>query len=181
IKPGVKVDIEFLRDGKPGKVTATPIEVPKNQMPQVDRNRIPKGLFDGLDGQGGQDGKNFRFNFPDMFGDEDEDGIVPNVPKDGKPRLGVNVSDISDEMRRQFNIPTGTKGAIVASVIPGSIADNLGLRAGDVITSLAGKAVDDGEDLVAVVKSVKKGESKQIKVLRFGKGTRSNIDASVTF
>ncbi|RYG39480.1 PDZ domain-containing protein [bacterium] len=177
IKAGQKVEVEYLRDGKNGKVTATPSEAPKAPEPKESQLQIPKGLFDG---EGGQP-RRFKFPFPEDLGDEDEGGIVPNVPNDGKPRLGVNVSDISDEMRRQFAIPAGTKGAIVASVVPGTIAANLGLRPGDVITELAGKAVSDGNDLVAIIKGVKKGEAKAIKVIRYAKGSRSNINATVTF
>ncbi|RYG47699.1 PDZ domain-containing protein [bacterium] len=181
IKPGQKVEIEYLRDGKAGKATATPSEAPKPAEPKERRFQMPKGLFDGLGDEKGARPREFRFPFPEGLDDEDQDGIVPNVPSEGKPRLGVNVSDISDEMRRQFQIPKNTKGAIVAGVIPGSIASNLGLRPGDVITELAGKPVTGGDSLVAIVKDVKKGVAQSIKVSRYAKGARTSINSTVTF
>ncbi|CAN5612391.1 Do family serine endopeptidase [soil metagenome] len=184
IKPGQTVQVEYYRDGKKATVNVMTGDAPKEPAPteQKTRRRRLQDLFgDGSPFGNGAPAPDLFGDKGQGFGDEDEGGIVPQIPNDGKPRLGVNVSDISTEMRKQFGIPAGTKGAIVASVIPGTIADNLGLLPGDVITQLGGKPVTDGAGLVAIVKGVKKGDSKSIKVARYRKGTRSNIDATVTF
>lgn len=186
IKPGQTVQVEYLRDGKKMTANVKLGEAPKMESPKIERpqrsgQRTPRDLKDLF---GDQNPFGDGAPMPDLFdrqGDENGDGIVPQTPNDGKPRLGVNVSDISNEMRKQFDIPTGTKGAIVAGVVPGSIADNLALIPGDVITQLDGKPVTSGESLVAIVKGAKKGQEMSIKVLRYRKGTRSNIDATVKF
>ncbi|GAB6945086.1 S1C family serine protease [Vulcanisaeta sp. JCM 14467] len=61
-----------------------------------------------------------------------------------RPRLGIYGVDLSKPMARYFRLPV-EKGVLVVGVLPGSPADDAGLRQGDVIT-----AIDD-EELSSIV------------------------------
>ena len=47
--------------------------------------------------------------------------------------FGFSLAPISPEARQQLGIKDGVKGALIASVEPGSPAEDQGLRAGDII------------------------------------------------
>jgi len=57
-------------------------------------------------------------------------------------------------------------GALVQSVASGSPADDAGLRAGDVVTALAGTKVEDSNDLVAAVAAHPPGDQVTVKIRR---------------
>jgi serine protease Do len=59
-------------------------------------------------------------------------------------RLGIGVSELSPQLAEYF----GTKdGVLVSSVSDNSVAAKAGVKAGDVITSVDGAAVNDADDL----------------------------------
>jgi serine protease Do len=70
---------------------------------------------------------------------------------------------------------TGT-GVTVSSVVPGSPADQAGLKTGDTITSVDGKSVSKGNDLVSDIASRKPGSKVKLAFIRNGKAQ----DATVT-
>lgn len=84
----------------------------------------------------------------------------------GKPRLGVTIDD------------TGGKGPVegvaVLGVTPGSAADDAGLRAGDVLTSVNGESLsaDNGEAaarrLLDFMRGVEEGDKLDVEYLRGG-------------
>ncbi|MDX2065746.1 MAG: trypsin-like peptidase domain-containing protein [Fimbriimonadaceae bacterium] len=168
IAPGTSVKVEYLRDGQRKSTDvklATPPPMP--QRPRMERFRPNELPFD--------------FD-PEMFQRPDRDDKSPfdAPPSDGKPRLGVSVVDPSEEMRKQFEIPTGTKGAVVAAVTPGSIASTLGMKTGDLIVKFGDQTISSAEQLVKAVEKVRKGETVSVKYLRYLGGT-STVEASVTF
>lgn len=61
-----------------------------------------------------------------------------------RPRLGIYGVDLSKPMARYFRLPVD-RGVLVVGVLPGSPADDAGLRQGDVIT------VIDDEELSSIV------------------------------
>ena len=67
-------------------------------------------------------------------------------------------------------------GVTVSSVVPGSPADTAGLKVGDTITSVDGKKVTKGTELVADIASRKPGSKVTLNFLRNGK----TQDTSVT-
>lgn len=66
------------------------------------------------------------------------------------PFLGVEVD------------PTGTSGAEVSGIVPGTPAAGTGLQQGDVITSIAGVAVTSGSDLSRVLSRFSVGQSVRV-------------------
>jgi putative serine protease PepD len=69
--------------------------------------------------------------------------------------LGVSVST-----------STGTAGALLASVSPGTAADQAGLQAGDVITKLGNTTIDSEDDVSTVIESKKPGDKLVVTYLR---------------
>jgi serine protease Do len=70
----------------------------------------------------------------------------------------------------------GGSGIVIGSVVPGSPADQAGLKTGDTITAVDGKKVSKGADLVSDIASRKPGTKVTLSLLRNGKAQ----DASVT-
>ena len=87
--------------------------------------------------------------------------------KSDRPRLGVNI-DSSDKKE-------AVEGVGILSVTPGSAADEAGLRAGDVLTSVdgvslsAGSTHDAAMKLLEIMQGVEVGDELDIEYLRDGK------------
>ena len=80
------------------------------------------------------------------------------APKAERGKLGIQVGDASDaQLRESLALKGSTHGAVVVEVVPGSPAQDAGILRGDVIVKLNGQAVDNGEQLSAVAKTLKNG------------------------
>jgi serine protease Do len=66
-------------------------------------------------------------------------------------------------------------GVTVSSVVPGSPADQAGLKVGDTITSVDGKKVTKGSELVADIASRKPGSKANLNFLRNGKSQETSV------
>ncbi|MEO6104043.1 MAG: Do family serine endopeptidase [Pseudoxanthomonas sp.] len=61
--------------------------------------------------------------------------------------LGVNTRDLTADMIKQFGLPAGSRGALVARVYNGSPAETAGLKPGDLVTAANGQRIDSAEAL----------------------------------
>ncbi|MGC2639773.1 MAG: trypsin-like peptidase domain-containing protein [Acidobacteriaceae bacterium] len=66
-------------------------------------------------------------------------------------------------------------GVIISAVGPGLPAANAGLKAGDIITTIDGKPVKDGDDLVAIISEYKPGTNVDIGYLRNGQAAHATV------
>lgn len=102
------------------------------------------------------------------LGDQPEDLASVNQP--GGPKgdkgaaqapeaLGMRLAPAAPELLRRFGLPEDSAGAFVASVAPRSLAAKAGLRTGDLITEVNGKAVSNDEEARAAINGsdLKKG------------------------
>ncbi len=67
--------------------------------------------------------------------------------------IGVEAQEITPELAESFGLPDN-EGALIAGVVRGSPADTAGIRPGDVLLSVGGKAVKDPQvmlDLIAAL------------------------------
>ncbi|HXE38535.1 MAG TPA: Do family serine endopeptidase [Azonexus sp.] len=72
--------------------------------------------------------------------------------------IGVEAQEITAELAESFGLPD-TEGALIAGVMRGSPADTAGIRPGDVLLTVDGKAVRDPQvmlDLIAALKPEEK-------------------------
>lgn len=81
-----------------------------------------------------------------------------------RPFLGVSYVMINAEQAVRMSYP---QGALIRQVVEGSVAQEIGLEVGDVITALDGQSLKDNE-LVTVVNKKKVGDQLKIKFWRNG-------------
>lgn len=83
-------------------------------------------------------------------------------------RLGVTVrSELPAELREHLALEDGV-GLMVQSVLPDSLASGLGLRAGDIVVRLAGRAIGSPADVQAALGTVQAGAAVEVAFLRRG-------------
>jgi putative serine protease PepD len=80
-------------------------------------------------------------------------------------RIGISVGSASGE----------TRGALIASVEPGSGADEAGLAEGDVITKIDDRLITDGESLIAAARSYRPGDTVTVTFVRDGETQTAEI------
>ncbi|MET0641927.1 MAG: PDZ domain-containing protein, partial [Jiangellaceae bacterium] len=68
-----------------------------------------------------------------------------------------------------------TRGALIASVEPGSGADDAGLAEGDVITKIDDRLITDGESLIAAARSYRPGDTVTVTFVRDGETQTAEI------
>ncbi len=81
--------------------------------------------------------------------------------------IGAVTATITPEEARRTGLQT-SRGALVARVISGSPAQAAGLRPGDIITAVAGRAVDSREAFSTLTATVAAGQPLPLTVLRGG-------------
>lgn len=82
--------------------------------------------------------------------------------------LGISVQDISDDIAKNLN-HKNKNGALVSDVFKGDPADNAGIKVGDIITEINGKAVKDTHDLLLTIATLHVGQKISLKGIRDGK------------
>ena len=88
--------------------------------------------------------------------------------------IGVEIQEITPELAESFKLPRG-QGAIIAGVMRGGPADKAGIRPGDVLMQIEGKAVADSAGMLNLIAQLKPGDKAGLKLLRSGK----NVDLAV--
>ena len=90
--------------------------------------------------------------------------------------LGIHGQDVSADMQRQLNMPSGV---YVAQVIQGSAAEEAGIYAGDIITKLEGKEVSSMNLFRSKIAGYKEGDSVKLTVARMKNGQYKEIEIEV--
>ncbi len=83
-------------------------------------------------------------------------------------RMGMQTQELTPDLARSLNV-AATEGAIVTGVDEGSPADRAGLRRGDVVTAVNGRAVRGSADLRVRVGLVAVGETVEFRLMREGR------------
>jgi serine protease Do len=100
-------------------------------------------------------------------GDTDRNLAFRWVPE--RPRkLGIRYMEISGQLAEYFKL-SGDQGVLVTSVEKDGPAAKAGLKAGDVILEVDGKAIRDGDDLRTKVGDTEGGTAVTVKVQRDGR------------
>ena len=86
--------------------------------------------------------------------------------------LGVNIQTLAPEIAQSMGLPDTTQGALVSQVVDGSAAEKAGVKAGDVITAVNGRAVKDAGSLRNSIGLLSIGEKVDLSLLRDGKPRR---------
>ena len=81
--------------------------------------------------------------------------------------LGVQMTELTDELRAHFGVPEG-EGVMVSKVVEGSPAYIAGVRVGDIITAIDGDTVKGAAALGSVIGKREVGEQVAVQLYRDG-------------
>ncbi|MCE1239269.1 MAG: Do family serine endopeptidase [Azonexaceae bacterium] len=79
--------------------------------------------------------------------------------------IGVEAQEITAELAESFGLPD-TDGALIAGVVRGSPADSAGIRPGDVLLAVGGKAVSDPQVMLDLIAALTPNENARFRVRR---------------
>lgn len=101
--------------------------------------------------------------------------IIAQYKKDGrivKPYIGVAYQTIDSALAQIQGVKPG---AFVRRVVAGSPADKAGVETGDIITKMNSQELNDQNDLVSILNTLKVGQKIAIEVYRDGKTVKLNL------
>ncbi|GMV54629.1 MAG: hypothetical protein AMXMBFR6_04340 [Betaproteobacteria bacterium] len=82
--------------------------------------------------------------------------------------VGVEIQEITPELAESFGLPA-QQGALVSGVMRGSPADQAGIRPGDAIVAIQGKAVGDAKGMLNLIAGLAPGDKATLTLRRNGK------------
>lgn len=80
------------------------------------------------------------------------------------PALGVNISDITEEMASAYDLPQA--GVLVAEIVPNGSAANSELQVNDIITGFNNQPIFNSDQLISAIRNSKVGDTVTLKILR---------------
>jgi len=120
-----------------------------------------------------RDGKDMTLTA--KVGDQKDEGAVVKTSADKADKkaeplsYGVSLAPLSDDVRQELKLKDSVQGAVIASVEPGSPADEQGLKAGDVLQQVGKETVDGPKAAAEKLKEAKKtGKPVLMKIYREG-------------
>lgn len=114
------------------------------------------------------------------FGNGGQPAQPNTAPAANGPYLGVEYELITADVAARENM-TGTHGALIRTVVAGSPAAKAGLKAGDVISAVDGKAIDETNNLSAIVLNHKVGDEITLTIVKgTAAGPADQHDVKVT-
>lgn len=91
--------------------------------------------------------------------------------------LGVGLQRLDSDLKQGLSLPEDLNGALIAEVVPGGPADRAGVKAGDVVVGVDGKAVESSSDLQNVIGLAKPGKSIKLEIFR--DGDKKNVTVKI--
>jgi len=82
--------------------------------------------------------------------------------------LGVSIQDVTPALRETLGLADTVKGALVGEVMSDTPAGKAGIKVGDVVVGMDGRAVSDANDLRNRVAAVRPGKNVRLELLRDG-------------
>ena len=94
----------------------------------------------------------------------DEQGIALTQKSSFGERFGIRIQELTPALASSFSFK-GKKGVLVAEVLPGSVSESSGIKAGDIITKVDSKEVGTIQQFEEMFDTARPGDS--LKVLLF--------------
>ena len=82
--------------------------------------------------------------------------------------FGITLNNVTPEVARQFELPVGTRGAVITDIDPDSSAARSGLQPGDVIVQVNRRPVTNANEAGAALREVASGRAVGILINRRG-------------
>ncbi len=95
----------------------------------------------------------------------DEQGIALTKKSAFGERYGIRIQQLTPALASHFNLKS-QKGVLVAEILPGSISEASGMKAGDIITKVNSKEVGSVQEFEEMFDTVKVGDSLRILLFR---------------
>lgn len=95
----------------------------------------------------------------------DEQGIALTQKIAFGERFGIRIQELTLALASNFNFK-GKKGVLVAEVLPGSVSETSGIKAGDIITKVNSKDVGSVQEFEKMSDTAKPGDSLRISLFR---------------
>ena len=89
----------------------------------------------------------------------------PEAESVTKQALGLNLSGITDELRRRYSIKDTVKGVVITRVDPNSAASDKRIQAGEVVVEVGQESVSTPSDVAKRVDALKKENRKSVLLL----------------
>ena len=83
-----------------------------------------------------------------------------------RDKIGIQVSELTPQLRQMYRVESSREGIVVLDVKEVSPAGEAGLREGDVITQVNGKAIASSEDFARIVSDARKGDYLRLYIYR---------------
>lgn len=96
--------------------------------------------------------------------------VWPKLHRDGHVKrgyLGIQVRKLEQDVAARLGVPNQT-GVLIAKVFENSPASKAGIKDGDVLTSIGGKVVKDGQELQRLVTELPTGKQVELRIFREG-------------
>ncbi len=90
--------------------------------------------------------------------------------------LGVQIQDLSKQLGDHFKVKDG-KGVLVSEVVDDSPAKKAGLKAGDIVTKVNDKEIENAADLTNTIRSYDPNTKVAVTIIRDGK--KKQLDATL--
>lgn len=81
-------------------------------------------------------------------------------------QIGIAAQDLTPELRNAFGLPTGLRGVLIADVLEGSSASDVGLQPGDIVLSLDGQPVTSSNQLQSILATTAVGRTIDLHYVR---------------
>ena len=158
--PGRPVTVVVVRGGSRETLKVTPqARTAANVLPGLSE-RIERGLR--------RLPRDFEFDFDFDFDWPGDAGAL------SRGRLGAALTALSPQLAEYFGVK---QGLLVASVEPDSSAARAGLRAGDVIMTVGGTAVQRPSDVTRALRQLQPGSTTEVRVMREKKEVALTVTA----
>ena len=99
------------------------------------------------------------------------------VDKTDSAYLGIAGVDVTDDVAKTYNMPTGV---YIAQVMEGSAAENAGIKKGDILTSFDGKTITSMEELTSTLQYYAADTQVDVVIQRSSNGEYQEQTVSVT-
>jgi serine protease Do len=118
----------------------------------------------------------YTFTTPDgAYGYGFGNGVGSGFGMGSTPSIGINGENLNGQLGTYFGAPDG-EGVLVREVQSGSPAEKAGLKAGDVITKVAGDRVKTIGELQSKLREKREDKTVQITVVRHGSETNLTVE-----